>query len=119
MSPFEESPPAVPCSLLRAGAWKAPPFREYIIFDKLVYAHHPLPQGPVKVGRRRSFPPPKDPHPLAPSPTRTPTLRERGNPQRSLFQCLGRWRPLSRVGVSAGGRGGWGVRMGGRRHPLR
>ncbi len=36
--------------------------------------------GPVKVVRRRSFPPPKDPHPLAPSPTRTPTLPGEGEP---------------------------------------
>jgi hypothetical protein len=49
-----------------------------------------------------------DPHPLAPSPTRTPAARERGNHPPSPFSNIWVAAPLSRAGVSAGGRGDGG-----------
>jgi ABC-2 type transport system ATP-binding protein len=49
-----------------------------------------------------------NPHPLAPSPTRTPAARERGNHPPSQLSSPWMAAPLSRAGVSAGGRGDGG-----------
>ena len=54
---------------------------------------------------RGSLPPPKDPHPPAPSPTRTHTLPGEGEPSKFLLLKPLGGGALSRAGVSAGGRG--------------
>src|SRR5215210_8060877 len=53
----------------------------------------------------------RNPHPLAPSPTRTHTRPGEGEPVNRARQNLGWGRPLSRGTGSAGGRGGRGVRV--------